>query len=211
MGAGGHARRFVHRQRERRSEHPVHDRRHPNPGLDSGDVNLNILSATPVAPASANDTTPVRSIALTGTVTVTIGLSDAVTLPFTGTLSLTGTTSGRLQISTTRDTGGVTMASGFSLNGTLTDNSISVARLVVSDHTDPPAGYVFLSTSSQTAPPSRPRPRVSATRSRLGAAVKHGLTCDSLLLSVESPKVEKSKSRRQQRLGSGRYDFRLIE
>jgi hypothetical protein len=121
-------------------------------------VSVDITSATAVTPTTqSGDETdaPLRLLNVSGTVTVTIGTADPVTLPFTGTLQVAGgtTTSPRGELSLTTDRSGTagSTATGFTLNGALADNSVSVSWLVVTDHSNPPGGYVFQSPASRTA------------------------------------------------------------
>lgn len=126
----------------------------PATATETATVSLAIATATPIT--TSDDTSkPLRSLALTGTITVTVGDQTPVTLPFTGTLRLTGGTadspSGVLSITTDRNATGVTTASGFALSGRLSGGSISVSGLVVSDHSNPPGEFVFQSPESRTA------------------------------------------------------------
>lgn len=135
----------------------------PTTTTENVSVSVNITSATPITRSDSTDDQPLRGLTLTGTITVTVGTADPVTLPFTGTLQITGGTAsavtGNLRLTTDRtsDTG-VTTTTGFTLTGRLSNGTISVGWLVLSDHSDPPAGYVF-----QT-PATRDAERVKLTR-----------------------------------------------
>lgn len=127
----------------------------PSADTTTATVSLDVTTVEPVIPVEG--TTPLRVFDISGTVTVTLGDSaDPLTLPFTGTLALTGDAadaSGRVRISAARGEGGVTTATGFTLASTLSGDTLSVDWLVVSDHSDPPGGYVFLAPGARDADP----------------------------------------------------------
>lgn len=129
----------------------------PSADATTATVALDITTVEPVIPVGDDGTTPLRVFDISGTVTVTLGdSSDPLTLPFTGTLALTGDAadaSGRVRISADRGEGGVTTATGFTLAGTLSGDTLSVDWMVVSDHSDPPGGYVFLAPGARDGDP----------------------------------------------------------
>ncbi len=123
----------------------------PTSSDESVTVSVDIDTATPAAAAA--DTAPLRLLNVTGTVTVTVGDAAPVSYAFSGTFRPAGGTAdaprGVLTVSAT-PTG---TASGFTLNGVVADDSLTVSWLVVSDHSTPPGGTVFqVRTARGTAP-----------------------------------------------------------
>jgi hypothetical protein len=121
-------------------------------------VSLDVTSVTPVMPATSDGGAadiPLRLLTLTGTITVTVGDADPVTFAFTGTLRLAGGTADepRGRVSLTADRSAATGATGFTLNGVLNDRTLTASWLVVSDHSNPPGGYVFQYRPVRTAEP----------------------------------------------------------
>ncbi|MFO0797799.1 MAG: VCBS repeat-containing protein [Gemmataceae bacterium] len=111
------------------------------PTSDDADVTVSVDIDT--ATTTATGDAPLRLLNVTGTVTVTVGDAAPVRYAFTGTFSVAGGTAdaprGRLTIRAT-PTGSAT---GFTLNGVVAEDTLTVSWLVVSDHSTGSGGSVF--------------------------------------------------------------------
>lgn len=110
----------------------------------SSDASVSVSVDIDTATASdAADTDPLRLLNVTGTVTVTIGDAAPVSYAFTGTFRPAGGTADAPRGVLTVRAAPTGSASGFTLNGVVADDSLTVSWLVVSDHSTPPGGTVF--------------------------------------------------------------------